>query len=321
MIAIRPETPPVPTKESGEPRRVGIEIEFANVAGAAASDLVARCFGGEVDQVDVHRYRIAGTQWGDFTVELDTQYIHRKEDEDEPKPVGDRVRELLGEAASLVVPYEIVCPPLPWNRLDALSPLFEGLRRLGAEGTEDSPIYGFGLHLNAELAEQNIDHILRQFRAYLLMSDWLRTHIDIDMTRRLLPYTNRFPEDYVSMVTAPDYRPSLTGFIEDYAAANPTRNRELDLYPLLRHLAPETVDRLVDDPLINARPAWHYRLPNASVSAPGWDAVVEWNRWVEVERLAADAPRLKAMAEAYRDWAAQPTHERWLDAIRETFQR
>ncbi len=321
MTAIRPDTPPQPNTESGEPRRVGIEIEFANVAGATAADLVARCFDGVVEQVDVHRFRIVDARWGDYVVELDTQYIHREEDNAEPQPVGDRVRELLGEAAALVVPYEIVCPPLPWNRLDALSPLFEGLRRLGAEGTEDSPIYGFGLHLNAELAEQDIDHVLRQFRAYLLMSDWLRAHIDVDLMRRLLPYTDRFPEDYVSMVVARDYRPDLTEFIEDYAAANPSRNRELDLYPLLRHLAPETVDRLVDDPLIKARPAWHYRLPNASVSDPDWDAIVEWNRWVEVERLAADAPRLEAMAEAYRDWAARPTHERWLDAIRETFLR
>ena len=321
MVAIRPETPPQPNTESGEPRRVGVEIEFANVAGAKASDLAARCFDGAVEQVDVHRFRIAGTQWGDFEVELDTQYVHRDDDEAEPKPVGDRVRELLGDAAALVVPYEIVCPPVPWTRLDALSPLFEGLRNLGAEGTEDSPIYGFGLHLNVEVAEQGIDHILRQFRAYLLMSDWLRAHIEIDVTRRLLPHASQFPEAYVLAVTAPDYRPDLTGFIEDYAAANPSRNRELDLYPLLRHLAPETFDELVDDPLIKARPAWHYRLPNASISDPDWDAIVEWNRWVEVERLAADAPRLEAMAEAYRDWAARPTHEHWLDAIRETFLR
>ncbi len=321
MVAIRPATPPQRSTESGEPRHVGVEIEFANVAGAPASDLVARCFGGEVEQVDVHRFRIVGTRWGDFAVELDTHYLRRDDDQAEPKPVGDRVRELLGDGAALVVPYEVVCPPLPWNRLDALSPLFQGLRSLGAEGTEDSPIYGFGLHLNVEVAAQTIAHILPQFRAYLLMSDWLRGHIDVDMTRRLLPHANRFPEDYVRTVMAPDYRPDLTAFIEDYAAANPSRNRELDLYPLLRHLAPETVDRLVDDPLIKARPAWHFRLPNASVSDPDWDAIVEWNRWVEVERMAADTPRLEAMAEAYRNWAEQPLHERWFDVIQEIVQR
>lgn len=326
MAAGPTETPPQSTTQDGETRRVGVEIEFANVKGADAAELVRRCFSGKVDQVDVHRYQVTDTEWGEFVVELDTQYVHRDEgdEEGEPgeaKPAGERVREIIGEAAALVVPYEIVCPPIPWNELESLSPLFDGLRRLGAEGTEESPVYGFGLHLNVELAQLDIAHIVQQFQAYLLMSDWLREHIQIDLTRRLLPHASGFPADYALEVVAPDYRPDLNRFIEDYIAANPSRNRELDLYPLLRHLAPETVDELVDDPLIKARPAWHYRLPNASVSEPGWNAVVEWNRWVEVERLAADAKRLEAMARAYREWASKPMPARWLDSIRDLLQR
>lgn len=320
-IVAAPEPPPQPNTSSGRLRRVGIEIEFANVPGPTAAALVARHFGGQVHRIDPHLFRIDGTSWGDFVVELDTQYVHRRKGQPADTPTDDRVREFVGDAAALVVPYEIVCPPVPWNRLDELNPIFEELRRLGAEGTQQSPVYGFGLHLNVELAERGIEHILRHFRAYLLMSDRLREEIAIDFTRRLLPHASRFPPDYVLMVMESGYRPDLTRFIEDYVLENPSRNRELDLYPLLRHLAPETVDALVEDPLIKARPAWHYRLPNASLADPSWNAVVEWNRWIEVEWLADDRPRVEAMAQAYVDWHRRPAHERWLDALRDFLNR
>lgn len=312
-----PATPPWPNTRTGRTRRIGIEIEFANMRGPTAAALVVRHFGGQIRRVDPHRFQITGTSRGDFIVELDTQYAHRSDGKDTYFPADERVRELVGDAAALVVPYEIVCPPLPWSSLGETSPIFDELRQMGAEGTQESPVYGFGLHLNVELADTGIDHIVTLFRAYLLMSDWLREQIQVDLTRRLLPHASRFPAEYALTVVDPGYQPDLAGFIDDYVQANPSRNRELDLYPLLRHLAPETIDALVDDPLIKARPAWHYRLPNASLADPAWNAVVEWNRWVRVERLAEDKPRLEAMAGAFIDWHRRPAHERWLDALGE----
>lgn len=317
MDHTNPAAPPQPETPDGKPRRVGIEIEFANMVGPTVAALVVRHFGGQITKVDSHRYRIQGSTLGEFVVELDTQYVHKSEGRQSSNWADDRLREIVGDAAALVVPYEIVCPPLPWNRLDELNLLFDELRGHGAEGTEESPVYGFGLHLNVELASHEIEHILRQFRAYLLMSDWLRDEIGVDITRRLLPHASRFPADYVLMIMDSGYRPDLDGFIEDYTLGNPTRNRELDLYPLLLHLAPDTVRALVDDQLIKARPAWHYRLPNASLADPSWNAVVEWNRWVEVERLADDPQRLASMMQAYTAWHSRPAHERWLDAVRE----
>lgn len=153
------------------------------------------------------------------------------------------------------------------------------------------------------------------------MSDWLRQEIEVDLTRRILPHASQFPNEYVLQLMAPDYHPDLRQFIEHYAAYNPTRNRELDLYPLFLHLMPDLVDELVDDPRIKARPAFHYRLPNASLSQAGWSAVTEWNRWVAVERLAADAARLADMAGAFVAWHERPLHERWLDRIGKFLER
>ena len=61
---------------------------------------------------------------------------------------------------------------------------------------------------------------------------------------------------------------------------------------------------------IGKRAVLHYRLPTEWESRPDWSIAPDWNRWVAVERLAADRPRLERLAAAYlahtrnaRDWA------------------
>lgn len=312
-----PQAPPRPFTAAGRMRRVGVEIEYANLDEPASAVLVQTNFGGRVWREDAHRLVVDDTVWGRFVVELDTQYVHPREGKDKAayELWAETARDLIGDAVAGIVPFEIACPPIPWDRLGELNPLFDGLRRLGAEGTQESALYGFGLHLNIEIADESVEDLLRQLRAYLLMSDWLRREIAVDLTRRILPHASRFPEDYMLLVMAPDYRPDLPQFIETYAAFNPSRNRELDLYPLFSHLMPDLVAELVDDPRIKPRPAFHYRLPNASLSQPGWNAVTEWNRWVEVERLAADGERLEAMMRAFYEHRELPFRESWLDQI------
>jgi hypothetical protein len=312
-----PHAPPLQHTASGELRRVGVEIEFAGVQIAEAAEMVRQHYGGETRSMGAHRLHVDGTAWGRFVVELDTQYAHRPETKHglADDLLSEATREFIGDAVTGIVPFEIICPPIPYDRLGDLNPLFDGLRKRGAQGTEEKAIYGFGLHLNVEVAEEQVDYLLRHVRAYLLLSDWLRQEIVIDLTRRILPHASRFPDEYALLVMAPDYSPGLREFIEDYAAYNPGRNRELDLYPLFRHLTPDLVDDLVDDTRIKARPAFHYRLPNASLSKAGWSAVTEWNRWIEVERLAADGERLRDMAQAFIAWHERPFHERWLDRL------
>lgn len=310
-----PQSPPEPLNVQGRTRRVGVEIEFAGLPPQQTGELVCDLFGGELQPISPHRYRVAGTRWGDFTIELDTQYAHpdarlqgtppRHDTEWERQrhqmrlEFHNKTRELIGDVVTGLVPTEIVSPPVPWDELGELDALFAALYAHGAKGTDASLLYGFGLHLNPEAARLDIEYLLAQFRAYLLLAPWLRREIDIDITREVLPHANPFPKHYALKVLDPDYAPDLDGLIADYLEFNPTRNRELDFYPLFAHLRPDYPDPLFSDNLIKPRPTFHYRLPNAQLSQRGWGAVVEWNRWVAVERLAADRKELRERAARY----------------------
>ena len=75
-----------------------------------------------------------------------------------------------------------------------------------------------------------------------------------DPTRDLLGFADPFPADYVRRIVAPDYWPDISLFIDDYLAANPTRNRDLDLLPLLLHLDAGRVRAALPNEKINGPP-------------------------------------------------------------------
>lgn len=112
--------PPRGLNFEGNPRRVGVEIEFAAVTAVRAARRVADLYGGDYEREDPHRYHINDTSLGDFLVELDTQYAHRAPGAPAPSMTGfqslmdaftDAMREIYGDIGSLVIPYEVVCPP------------------------------------------------------------------------------------------------------------------------------------------------------------------------------------------------------------------
>ena len=70
--------PPRPTTEDGRERRIGVELEFAALDCAPAARLVQHEFGGEIVRHDKYRLEVAGTDLGDFIVELDSQFAHPK---------------------------------------------------------------------------------------------------------------------------------------------------------------------------------------------------------------------------------------------------
>ncbi|APX92287.1 amidoligase enzyme [Halomonas sp. 1513] len=327
---VRP--PPTPQTVEGQTRRVGVEIEFAGITPANAAQLVCELFGGQVVVLSPHRLKVEGTRWGEFGIELDAQVAHPDAKVIDQAPISDaewdrqrhqmrvefhnKTRELIGDVVAGLVPTEIVCPPVPWDQLDALDALFDALRVHGAKGTDASLLYGFGLHLNPEVPDLGVDSILAHLRAYLLLAEWLRDQIDIDITREVLPHANPFPKAYAILVLDPDYRPDLDTLIGDYIQHNPTRNRELDLFPLFGYLRPDYPDAMFSDALIKPRPTYHYRLPNAQLSAPQWGSVVEWNLWVEVEILAADLERLEERSQEYLAHHTLSPMTRWLDKLR-----
>ncbi|PWC34215.1 amidoligase family protein [Azospirillum sp. TSO35-2] len=304
--------PPLRTTPDGTPRRVGVELEFADLDAPSAAACVRALFGGTVTLENPHRCMVTGTRLGDFTVELDMRSAHPGKG---GAAVLDPLRPLWGNIGSLVMPFEIAAPPVPIDQLPELEALVAQLRAQGAAGTEASPLFAFGLHFNPEVARTDGDYLLDHLKAFLLLAPWLRREIRVDPTRRFSGFIASFPPGYAAKVVDPDYRPGRDRLIDDYLADNPTRNRELDLFPLFAELDPDRLAAAMADPHVRPRPTFHYRLPNARLSDPGWSLAADWNRWVAVERLAGDRAALDRLGTDYRRAADAQALERWPERI------
>jgi hypothetical protein len=291
---------------------IGVEIEFAGMSCEQAAGLVRDLFGGRIELIDPYRFEVTETRFGTFTVELDSQYAHPSDGEadtaaygwdDIGRAVRDGLTTAIAAVTSLWLPIEIVSPPVPLAALPELDNLVPALRGRGAEGCSDGLAYAFATQLNPEAPSLRAESVLAHLKAFLLLAETLRAAINVDLLRRALPFANPFPRTYVGKVVDPNYQPALPQLVDDYLEASPTRNRELDLLPLFTHLAPERVQAKVEDALIKARPTYHYRLPDTRLSDPAWSLIVEWNRWVEVEHLAADAAALRRLGRVCLDEA------------------
>jgi hypothetical protein len=315
----RPFAPsPHPLNYEGKPRRVGLEIEFGGISARDGAGMVRKLFGGTIEIEDEHRFHIRDTELGDFVSELDMQYAHRSEENrrEAESNLEAKARKILGDVSAVIAPSEIVCPPIDIGSLYRLDELVQKLGESGAKGTSESPFYAFGLQLNPEIASKGAEYIASVLKAYVMLSDWLRAVIKPDLTRKVVSFADPFPRDYAVKIVDTDYWPDIRTLIDDYLDANPTRNRELDMLPLFSWLDEERVGAAVNDPLVNARPAFHYRLPNAHLGETGWGIVADWNRWCVVERLADDKNRLAAMGAAFTENRNRSFAENW--ALRST---
>ncbi len=305
---------PLPARDKradGQPRRIGVEIEFAGLDVDETAALVAAQFGGTVKTIGRYEREIATDTEGPWSVELDFRLLKemgRRERDDET--LTDTVEALAEDALRLVsepiVPVEVVGPPLPMARLGEVDRLIARLREAGARGTGDDLTYAFGMQLNPELPELDADTVRQYLQAFLCLEDWLRERAQVDLTRRLTFFADPFPKGYVKTCVAPDYAPNRARLIDDYLAENPTRNRALDMLPLFAHLDAERVQGRVDDPLIKARPTLHYRLPNSDIGQPGWGLGAIWSDWLVLERLAVDPIRLNDLCRDYRAFLDRP---------------
>lgn len=324
--------PPRLQNHKGEPRRFGFEFELAGLDIPQCSELIAVLFAGEVVSQQSLEATVTNTAYGDFRVELDARMIKNLISQLEAGgeaasveyPTWERLKtrlsEWVGDMAKQVVPFEIVCPPLPLEALDTLEELRERLRHHQAQGTRAAFTNAFGTHINAEAASLEVDYIRDMLRAFLILYPWLRKVMAVDVSRRLLTFIDPFPHAYVMLVLNEHYQPDMGEFIRDYIKYNPTRNRALDLLPLFAHLKPEALDQLdeTSHAQVCPRPTFHYRLPNCEMDNANWRISQDWAYWVEVERLADDKDMLAQMAADYCTSLSRPLTfitDDWLERL------
>jgi hypothetical protein len=294
----------------GEVRKVGVEIEFGGVSLPDAAEAVRAAFDGELHQDHEHRFTVE-TTFGEFEVTFDSSLLSDKKYEQVLEriglPVGDGVKAAVEGALRRIggtfLPLEVGTPPIPVTQLHELNKLERALRDRRAEGTRAGLLYAFALHLNPEAPDpHDAAGVAATLRAFLVLYEWLFRRADVDTLRRILPFINPFPEDYARHVIEPDYAPDFPTLIDDYARANSTRNRPLDLLPLLAFNDPNMMARPeLGGQKVSPRPTYHYRLPNSLIDDPRWSIAQEWNQWVLIERLAGDAELLRGLARAYLD--------------------
>lgn len=330
--------PPIGCTADGAPRRVGFELELSGIKLRQLADEIVEVFGGRLKPKAPLCLEIETEAYGTFRAEMDSQMVQKvaadfsvnDQEADDDGSDDSLLASLMGEprrwyksasrqasrtansimtgVAEIVVPYEIVTPPLPPEAFPKLAALVERLHMLDAEGTRSSFVNAFGMHLNPEIYSEEADEIRDVLRAFLLLYPYLKAEMEIDLSRRVLTYIDPFPKDYVQLVLSEDYAPDLLRLIEDYLTFNPTRNRALDLLPLFAYLAPDYMAGRseVDLSLVKARPTFHYRLPNCEIDNPCWNVDRDWNLWIEVERLALDKARLTRLSEDYLAFITGP---------------
>ncbi|MET0340505.1 MAG: amidoligase family protein [Polyangiales bacterium] len=322
------EAPPRRTNQRGDERHVGLELELGHLTIERTLEVVRDAVGGEIVSDSRTEGCVKETPFGKFKIELDStplkerSYLRPLEllGVDADSPAGQVVEDSVLNVAREIVPIEVVTPPIPLSRLHELDPLWAALRAAGAEDTHSRLLNAFGLHLNPEPPDLEVGTILDTLRAFLLLEDWIVQASDVDISRMIAPYIRKFPETYRRKVLEPAYRPTWVEFVDDYLRETPTRNRPLDLLPLIAHIgAPNLAERVEEWELVSPRPTYHYRLPNCELSRPGWTPAVEWNRWVLIERIADDRALLTELSMAYlatTDWPLRMQRGGWVDQLR-----
>lgn len=303
--------PPEPVvNRRGKVRKVGVEIEFGGVSLPEAAEAIRAAYDGTLRQDHEHRFTVS-THLGDFEVTFDSSLLSDKKFEHVLERLGlatqgvkEVVEGALRRLTGRLLPLEVATPPVPVDRLDELNTLEAALRARHAEGTKSGLLYAFALHFNPEARDPSDGaDVAATLRAFLLLYEWLFRRAEVDRLRRLMPFINPFPEAYARRVIDPDYAPDMRTLIDDYVRANPTRNRPLDLLPLLAFNDRHVMDRSeLNGQKVSARPTYHYRLPNSLIDDPHWSIAREWNQWVLIERLAADRELLRGLARSYLDW-------------------
>lgn len=268
---------PEPRTRSGDLRRVGVEVELGGLSEARVAEIVKQELGGEIDNRPAQGRLVRGSRLGDVEVYLDSRYLA-----DADSGLEKRIREL----AAAVVPVEIVTGPVHPSDIPTLDAVMQTLRGAGATGTNAGIFLGFGVHFNPEVTGTDLSDILPTLTAFALYEDALRATAKIDLSRRALPFVDPYPRALVDALAQGDIA-DMEALIDLYLQKAPSRNHALDMLALFTHLDPDRVGAVMDLTPIGARPTYHYRLPDCRIDEDDWSLVLEWNRWVLIEQIAA----------------------------------
>ncbi len=303
--------PPVRLNSNGRLRKVGFELEFSGLYMEEISSLLSNLLNAPIFKANKYKYLI-NTKYGEFELILDFEFLTKREilkwfednnfNDDDFKNFLENIEEFVANVSSIVVPYEISTPPLGLDELSIIEEIKDVLKNAGAKGTDASIFYAFGFHINPEVYSFETKEIIDILRAFFILEEYLDEIIKPDLTRKITPYINPFDTEYKNLVIDKNYTPTQEKFIDDYLEFNPTRNRSLDLLPLLAFLDEKKVRKAIPDEKIGKRPTFHFRLPNSRVDEDSWHTYTAWNCWVLVEKLAANKEVLSLLSEIYQEY-------------------
>jgi hypothetical protein len=323
--------PPLESDLSGQSRRAGFEFEFGNLPVIETARELQKALGGELDSKSPFEVVLENSELGRLKIERDAELLksvkYRRWLESIgvaffPGTIAHEIESNIDNASRNLIPCEVVTSPIPLGNLHKLEILVSTLEKLGAEGTQESLFYAFGMHINPSTPDLSSATLTHYLQAFLLLHPWILAISDIDMTRRFLTkYIDPYPPEYMELVLDPAYTPNEDQFIADYLTHNPTRNRALDMLPILCEMQPETVAAGVNEDeqnLVKGRPAFHYRLPDCKLNVQGWSPASAWNQWVAIEKLASKEALLRELIGEWRESNARFSllpNSAWVDRL------
>ncbi|SHG47269.1 Putative amidoligase enzyme [Fodinibius roseus] len=312
----------------GDQRKVGLELELAGIEIEKVAEIVQSLYGGDINEEHRYHYEISDSKLGDFRIELDARILRKMANRDifgkwgtdlEEESIRKSLEDAVDKLAKTVVPLEVVMPPIPVTELYRLEDLRERLQENKAEGTHTSFVHAFGMHINIESPDLKTETLLNYLRSFLILYPWLLEVLEVDFSRRISPFVDPFSQKYVVKILEPSYNPDQEQFIRDYLEFNPTRNRPLDMMPIFARVNNKLIYPVMKGRKNDPRPTFHYRLPNSRIDDPEWRFEDEWNRWLEIEKLAGDKEMLHKLSRLYltrneetvmsfrREWATTVT--------------
>ncbi len=310
--------PPITTNPKGEERKAGFEIEYTGLRPKETASIIVKLFGGKVEEISEYEVVVKDTKYGKFSIYIDSVYLRSSTKEYIFKDM-DFLKEFIYTLSELVVPYEVVTPPIPFNLLEEVERLRLEMKKNGALGTSASILYAFGMHINIETFTFEAKELLDVLRAFVLMQDWIKEKIEVDLTRKLSWFIEPFDREFIDYILDKNYNPDLDRLIEDYIFYNPTRNRALDMLPLFVYLRPQVKEKLPPQK-ISPRPAFHYRLPNSKIDEDDWSVAKEFNMWSLVEKAALNKKALYELIDDYFEFENSPfwfLTDLWIERVDE----